>query len=197
MYDGQAPIVVVPRQSTTDLNRLRAKHHIQPRNGRWRPTVHASGAGQIRVRSNAISILIRVKDPARPFRQASSETRQSGPTTVKHQVRPGNRQPTTGLSTTGQPDMPDNRATGRQAPANYITQLDRATRAANGVGQPASFTNGGRALGGSGRPAFTQAVGSRLLESMRCRRKRQLFGTSKKLEAGIDWSRCQASGNHS
>jgi hypothetical protein len=30
VYDGQAVIVAVPRQSTTDVNRFRAKHQIRP-----------------------------------------------------------------------------------------------------------------------------------------------------------------------
>ena len=30
VHDGQAAIVVVPRQSTTDVNRFRAKHQIRP-----------------------------------------------------------------------------------------------------------------------------------------------------------------------
>jgi hypothetical protein len=30
LHDGQAVIVAVPRQSTTDVNRFRAKHQIRP-----------------------------------------------------------------------------------------------------------------------------------------------------------------------
>jgi hypothetical protein len=30
VYDGQAVIVAVPRLSTTDVNRFRAKHQIRP-----------------------------------------------------------------------------------------------------------------------------------------------------------------------
>jgi hypothetical protein len=30
VYDGQAVIVAVPRQSTTEVNRFRAKHQIRP-----------------------------------------------------------------------------------------------------------------------------------------------------------------------
>ena len=30
VYDGQAAVVVVPRHSTTEVNRFRAKHQIRP-----------------------------------------------------------------------------------------------------------------------------------------------------------------------